>query len=174
MRLSRTSPFQSTHEQRAGMPFAARRQHSQCSQHIANQRAAFSLVEVLVVLVIIGLLAGIVTVNVRGYLTRGKQDAAKTQISVFKQALETFYTGQNRYPTNDEGLQVLTQRSAAINESLMDAIPRDPWGNAYQYIQPGRNGPYEVISFGADGREGGDTDTADADISSDITGNADS
>ena len=142
-----------------------------CNQHRTQRpiTRAFSLVEIMVVLVIIGLLAGIVTLNVRGYMVRGKQDAARTQIATYKQALDTWYTVYSRYPTNDEGLETLTLKTDKLPEPLIERIPLDPWGNAYQYNQPGRRGPYEVISFGADGREGGES--ADKDISSDdLTG----
>ena len=117
------------------------------------------------VLALMALLAGIVTVSVRPLLSRGKQNAARTEISNICSALESFYSVEGRYPTNDEGLAQLTQKTDRIPEPLLANLPVDPWGRPYQYLQPGRNSrPYEVISYGADGREGGQG--ADADICS--------
>ena len=120
-------------------------------------RRAFSLMEIMVVLVLIGLLASLVTINVRGYLVRGRQSAARAEIAALRDAIESFQMIHSRYPTNEEGLEILLQ-SRDHQEPLLAGtkVPRDPWGNAYQYNQPGENAPYEVISFGADGRPGGD------------------
>jgi general secretion pathway protein G len=116
----------------------------------------------LVVLVLIGLLAGIVTVSVRGYLIKGKQQAAEAQIASFKDALESYYTIHSRFPSNEQGLKALTKTSNEMPQPLMEAIPKDPWGNSYQYNYPGRNGrAYEIISYGADGREGGEGSNRD-------------
>jgi general secretion pathway protein G len=125
---------------------------------------AFSLAELMVVIVIIGLLAGMVTVNVRAYLIRAKQNTAKRELATIVQALNTFYTTYDRYPTNEEGLAVLTKPTEKITEALLEGQPTDPWGKPYQYNSPGANGPFEVICYGADGREGGEG--ADADINS--------
>lgn len=125
---------------------------------------AFSLVEVMVVLVIVGLLAGLVAVNARHYLTRGKQSAAKTELSTFATALEEYNSIYGRYPGNDEGLMALRQSSDRIPEPLITQDPIDPWGRPYQYVSPASDSAYEIICLGADGREGGEG--ADADISS--------
>ena len=128
-------------------------------------RGGFSLVELMVVFVLIGLLAGLVTVNVRGSLIKGRQNAARAEISAIKNALEQFYIDESRYPTNAEGLTILTQTSGKRPQALLNSVPKDPWGRPYQYNSPGRNNePYEVISFGADGKEGGDG--GDADVAS--------
>lgn len=129
-------------------------------------RRAFSLMEIMVVLVIIGLLAGLVTINVRGYLVRAKQNAARAEIATICEALEAFYSIYDRYPTNEEGLVILTQKSDRMSESLLQSLPVDPWQRPYHYNQPGRSGPYEVLTMGADGREGGDTGSMEADIGS--------
>ncbi len=128
-------------------------------------RSAFSLMEIMVVIVIIGLLAGVVTVNVRNYLIKAKQNAARQEIATIVGALNTFYTSYSRYPNHDEGLRVLVQASEKFPEPIIDGKLTDPWSRPYQYISPGRMGPFEVICYGADGREGGEG--ADADISSD-------
>lgn len=129
-----------------------------------DQRAAFSLVELMVVIVIIGLLAGTATVSVRSYLVRSKQNVAKSEIAKVVQALETYYAEYDSYPTTDEGLDALTEPSEAFTDGLLTTLPNDPWGNAYEYLNPGRDTAYEVISYGADSREGGDG--ADKDFSS--------
>ena len=127
-----------------------------------QKRRGFSLIEVMVVLVLIGLLAGLVTVSVRYYLSSGKQKAAAAQISSICTALETFYSVHGRYPESDEGLAVLSKKSEQINQPLLRQIPFDSWGHAYVYNMPGPNEePYEVVSLGADGREGGEGENAD-------------
>lgn len=133
-------------------------------QRLRRRRAckAFSLVEIMVVIVIIGLLASVVTVNVRSYMTRAKQNAARQEIATIVQALEAFYTATGRYPTNEEGIVSLTKPSQKFPEPPLSGEPRDPWGNSYQYNCPGTSGAYDVICYGGDGREGGSG--ADADI----------
>lgn len=120
----------------------------------------------MVVLVIIGLLAGVVSLNVRGYLISGRQNTARTEIATLCDALETYYTLHNRYPSNEEGLKALTEPTERLPEALIAKVPLDPWGNPYVYNQPGRYGPYEVFSQGADGQDGGEANSADADIAS--------
>jgi len=132
----------------------------------------FSLVEVMIVIVIIGLLAGAVTINVRRYMTKAKRNIAKQDIAVICEALDTYWAEKGRYPTNDEGLGVLVAPSDG-GESLLAGTTdglRDPWGRPYTYNCPASrsDGPYEVICYGADGRDGGDG--ADADICSDARG----
>jgi general secretion pathway protein G len=130
--------------------------------------AGFSLIEVLVVMVIIGLLAGLVVLVVfrtRSYLVASKQNAARAEIAKIVQALESFYAAHDRYPTNDEGLASLVASSEKFPDGLLNKVPTDPWKHAYQYNSPGRAGPFEVICLGGDGREGGEH--AARDISSD-------
>jgi general secretion pathway protein G len=107
------------------------------------------------VFVLIGILATLVTVNVRYYLLKGKQNAARAEISSICAALETYYSVNDRYPDNSQGLAALTEHSEKHPEPLLKQVPIDPWGHPYQYNRPGREGPYEVICFGADGRAGG-------------------
>ena len=127
-------------------------------------RAGFTLIEIMVVLVLLGLLATVVTVNVRHYMIKGKVGAARIDMSAIEHALSTFYSEYGRYPTNEEGLAVLTTPTAKVPEPLLTKMPVDPWGHPYLYFCPGRNGePYEVVCYGADGREGGTG--ADADLS---------
>ena len=125
------------------------------------RRHGFSLVELIVVMVILGMLAGLVAVRTRGYLITSRQKVAQTQIASFVQAVESFYALHSRYPTTDEGMEVLTEPTSSNPEPLLSKIPLDPWKNPYEYISPGTRLPYEIISLGADGREGGEGENAD-------------
>jgi len=129
-----------------------------------RRRAGFSLPELMVVIVIIGLLAGVATVSVRSYLVRGKQNIAKMEIAKICEALDAFYSHFDRYPTAEEGIAVLAAKTADFPDGLLNKVPNDPWGNRYEYLVPGSNGPYEVICYGGDHRQGGSG--GDADISS--------
>lgn len=127
-------------------------------------RRGFSLVELMVVIVIIGLLAGVVTISVRGYLVRSKQNVCRLEIAKICQALDTFYSEHDRYPTSEEGLEALVDKSEKFPDGILNKLPRDPWKQPYEYHVPAGDAPYEVIAYGADHREGGSG--ADADISS--------
>ena len=130
-------------------------------------RSAFSLIEVMLVIVIIALLAGAVSINVRGYLVKAKQSRARQDIGVIVHALTIFWSTYNRYPSSDEGLAVLTKPSEKMPEPPLSGggEPLDPWGQPYQYVCPGPNGqPFVVMCLGADNKPGGTG--ADQDISS--------
>jgi general secretion pathway protein G len=130
-----------------------------------KNKSGFSLVEIMVVIVIIGLLAAAVTLSVRSFLGRGRHGIAKMELNEIVGALDTFNAEMGRYPTEEEGLQVLLQPFGDYTEAILDSSLTDPWNHPYEYFVPGPNGePYEVISFGADGREGGTGE--DRDISS--------
>jgi len=129
----------------------------------------FTLVEVLVVIAIIGLMMGLVGPRVLNYLAESKVKAAKIQLQSFASALDLFYLDAGRYPTSAEGLTLLLRPVAGIpawNGPYLKGgnVPSDPWAKPYVYRSPGQNGPYDVLSYGADGQEGG-TGTA-ADIAS--------
>jgi len=131
---------------------------------MAQRRPAFSLVELMVVIIIIGLLSTLVAVQTRSYLIAGKQNAARAEISTIVSALESFYADQSRYPTNDEGIEILTVGTRSFPDGFLKKVPTDPWRRPYEYVSPAVNSPFDVVCLGGDGREGGDG--GDADISS--------
>ncbi len=111
----------------------------------------FSFIEVMVVVVIIGLLAGAVGLKVSDYMVTAKVNRAKSDIATIVDAVDAFNLKHSRFPSNEEGLTKLPLTNV-----------KDPWGNEYEYNSPGPdNEPYEVISYGADGQEGGEDDNAD-------------
>lgn len=123
----------------------------------------FSLVELMVVIVIIGLLAGAVSVGVRGYLIRGRQGAAKLEISNIMDALDTYYAIHGGYPTTRDGLGALRKPAAGFAEGILQVENfDDPWKHPYAYLSPGPNGErFLLVCYGADGREGGDDENRD-------------
>ena len=125
------------------------------------RRLGFSLVELMVVMVILGMLAGLVAVRTRSYLIQSKQNVAKFEIAEFVKAVDSFYATNSRYPTTDEGLEILTEPSSSNPEPILKKIPLDPWKNPYEYVSPGSNEPFEIVSLGADGREGGEGENRD-------------
>ena len=122
-----------------------------------DRRRAFSLIEIMIVVVIIGLMAGIVTYATTTYLDKGKRQRARSDITTYAGGVEAFYLDKGRYPDNQEGLK-------AIVPTYVKTLQNDPWGRPYLYLSPGRTSKFEVLSYGADGREGGAG--ADADMSS--------
>lgn len=131
----------------------------------------FTLIELMVVILIIGLLATIVVQNLRGATDRAKRVKAEADISALKTALDRYYLDNGFYPTTDQGLQALvssptTGRIPANYEEggYIERVPLDPWGNPYFYQSDGDN--YVLKSFGADGAEGGTGKNADIDGSS--------
>lgn len=128
----------------------------------------FTLIELLVVLLILGLIAGIAGPQVMNYLGESKAKAAKLQIEEFGSSLDLFKLDVSRYPSSQEGLQALVQAPSGQGAGSWHGpylkkkiVPKDPWGNDYQYASPGRQGHYDIVSLGADGREGGDGDNKD-------------
>ena len=129
-------------------------------------QAGFTLVEMLVVLVIIGLIMGLVGPRVLNYLGDARVKTARIQIQSFGSALDLFVIDAGRYPTTREGLSVLVHKPDRIeiwNGPYLKGtvVPKDPWGNEYVYRSPGQHGAYDLLSLGADGREGGTGSAAD-------------
>jgi general secretion pathway protein G len=131
----------------------------------AAGESGFTLMELLLVLVIVGLLAAVVGPTLYQRIKPAKQTAAREQIENFGTALDSFVVDTGRYPTTQEGLRALREKPDGSDKwngpYLKKEIPADPWGNAYIYRAPGRSGGYEIVSLGADGREGGEDENAD-------------
>lgn len=125
----------------------------------------FTLLELLVVMVIIGLLAAYVGPRYFAQLGKSEQSAAKAQIEALAKALDTYRLDTGYYPNADKGLNALVVKP---NDEpkwqgpyLQKAVPNDPWGRAYIYRVPGTNGDFDLLSYGKDGRPGGEADNAD-------------
>jgi len=127
--------------------------------------AGFTLVEMLVVITIIGMIMALVGPRVLNYLSESKAKAAKIQIESFSSALDLYFLDLGRYPTSNEGLSALTRNTNQIgwNGPYLrgGVVPNDPWGHIYVYRAPGASAPYEIISLGSDGQEGGSGTAAD-------------
>ena len=122
----------------------------------------FTLVELLLVLVILGILAAVVIPKFTGRSNDARIAAARTDISNIGTALDAFEVDIGHYPKTEEGLQALLENSASNGSwkgpYLKKGLPKDPWGNAYNYVAPGTHGDYDLSSNGPDGVEGGDDD----------------
>src|ERR1041385_1688943 len=127
--------------------------------------AGFTLIELIVVVVIIGLLAGLVVPQFIKQEEKATAKAARAQIELFGTALDTFRLDVGRYPTTQEGLAALTQKPASADRwdgpYLKKEVPPDPWGKPYVYKSPGDHGPYDIISYGAGGAPGGEDNNRD-------------
>ena len=134
----------------------------------------FTLVEILVVMIIIGLLAALVGPKLFGKVSTAKLKAAKAQIELFGTALDALRLDAGRYPTTEEGLKALREKPSGMEgwkgPYLSKEIPLDPWGKAFLYKSPGENGDYDLVSYGLDGAEGGEGENQDVVSWKDITG----
>ncbi|QDW41227.1 type II secretion system protein GspG [Bradyrhizobium sp. KBS0727] len=144
--------------------FSARGAHGRDRQDCGQQ--GFTLVEMLVVIAIIGLIMGLIGPRVLNYLSESKVKAAKIQLQSFGSALDLFYLDAGRFPSTAEGLTALVQRTPGVagwNGPYLKGgnVPNDPWSNPYLYRSPGERGPYDIMSYGADGQEGGSGAAAD-------------
>ncbi len=134
-----------------------------------TRQRGMTLIEILVVLVLIGVVMGILAGNFIGRGEKAKADAAKIEITQIEQALDLYKLEVGRYPTSAEGLQALIRQPTGVNNWngpywKKQTVPKDPWGTEYKYSAPGQNAPYEIVSLGADAKEGGEG--PDRDISS--------
>lgn len=134
-------------------------------KRIRCRERGFTLIELMIVIIIIGLLAGLVGPRLFGKLTQAKQKAAKAQIELFGTALDAFRLDVGRYPTTDEGLKALREKPSGLDAwkgpYLPKEIPMDPWGKPYLYKSPGEHGEYDLLTYGLDGVEGGEGENQD-------------
>jgi general secretion pathway protein G len=135
-----------------------------------QRRRGFTLIEIMVVVVIMGILATVATVQVLARLEEARRTAARTQIAAFETALDMYRLRNGIYPTTQQGLDALVKKPTIApiprrypDEPYMTNIPDDPWGNPYIYRCPGEKSAYDIISTGPDGEEGGEGRNADID-----------
>ncbi len=129
----------------------------------ANKHKGFTLIEIMVVVVILGILAAMVAPKILSRPDQAKITVARSDIETISQALELYRLDNGFYPSTDQGLEALVKKPTMSPEprswnpdGYLKKAPVDPWGNPYLYVQPGNHGKYDVYSLGADGREGGE------------------
>lgn len=136
----------------------------------ASRQLGFSLIEIMVVVVIMGIMAALIVPNLMDRPDQARAVAARQDIGAVMQALKLYRLDNGRYPSAEQGLQTLTSQpqpgqppssQANSRRSYMDRLPTDPWGTPYQYLNPGVHGEIDVFSLGADGRAGGEGNDAD-------------
>jgi len=136
---------------------------------VVKRQRGFTLIEVMVVIVILGVLAALVVPRIMSRPDEARVVAAKQDIATIMQALKLYKLDNRHYPSNAQGLQALVERPAGTPvaenwKRYLERLPVDPWGQPYQYLNPGLQGEVDVMSFGADGKAGGEG--FDADIGS--------
>ena len=132
-----------------------------------HRQRGFTLIEIMVVVIIIGILAAIVAPNVMGRLDQAQVTKAQADIRAIESALNFYRLDNYAYPTSEQGLEALVTPPSDPNiknwkpGGYLDRMPQDPWQNPYQYLNPGQHGEIDIYSFGADGRPGGEGLNAD-------------
>lgn len=132
---------------------------------ILRKRDGFTLIEILVVIIILGLLSALVAPKFFGKVDKAKVKTTKAQINLLGTALDDFRLDNGRYPTTDEGLDALREKPEELQNwdgpYLPKPVPSDPWDQPYQYKSPGDHGEYDLFSYGKDGVEGGENSDKD-------------
>jgi len=133
----------------------------------------FTIIEIMAVVIIIGILASIVAFNVFGKVEDARIKATKASLGVLDDAVTQFKLDTGRFPTEEEGLNALVEKPTDVMNYPQDGylktrtVPKDSWGHDFIYrLNPEKGGPFEIVSYGADGEEGGEADTPNADLSS--------
>ena len=127
----------------------------------------FTLIEIMVVVVILGILAAIIAPNIIGRVEQARITRAKTDIQTIEAALKMYRIDNSRYPTTEQGLEALVKKPAGANlpsytpGGYLERLRVDPWNSPYQYLYPGQNGPLDIYSYGADGLPDGAEGDAD-------------
>ncbi|GIZ50773.1 type II secretion system major pseudopilin GspG [Noviherbaspirillum aridicola] len=141
-------------------------QHSRINSRVRSR--GFTLIEIMVVVVIMGILAALVVPKLMGRADDARITAARQDIATLMSALKLYRLDNQRYPTTDQGLQALISKPTSgpaangwKNGGYIDKLPKDPWGGQYQYLSPGVKGEVDVFSYGADGQPGGTGNDAD-------------
>lgn len=134
--------------------------------HYRHKQAGFSLIEILVVLVIMGLLIGIVAPNVIGFASKARIERVATDFHALETALKLYRLENFTYPTSEQGLEALVEKPSLAPvpknwRKYLDEEPKDPWGNTYLYLSPGENGDFDIYTLGADGLSGGEGENKD-------------
>jgi general secretion pathway protein G len=134
----------------------------------SSHARGFTLIEIMVVVVILGILAALVVPKLIGRVDESRIAAARLDINNLKAALQMYKLDNQRYPTTEQGLQALVTKPTSGPEpkgwrsgGYIEKLPNDPWKNPYQYLSPGTHGPIDIFSYGADGQPGGTGDDAD-------------
>jgi general secretion pathway protein G len=131
-----------------------------------GRQAGFTLIEIMVVVVILGILAALVAPNVIGRIGDAQANAAKADIRAIESAMKLYRMDNFKYPTTDQGVEALVTRPAEAKNwpsgGYLDKVPKDPWGEPYRYLSPGQNGEIDIFTLGADNQPGGEG--VDADI----------
>jgi len=132
-----------------------------------GKNQGFTLIEIMVVIVILGVLGALVIPNVLGRTGEARVKAATVDLRAISTALDMYRMDNFVYPSSDQGLGALVAKPSGFPEAknwvepYLKKSPKDPWGNDYQYISPGSNGPYDLFSLGADGKPGGEGEASD-------------
>lgn len=131
----------------------------------SRQQQGFTLIEIMVVVIILGILAAIVAPNVIGRVADAQIQAAKSDIRGIENALKLYRLDNFSYPSSEQGLQALVTKPADPNvrnwKRYLDRMPKDPWGNQYLYLNPGNNAEIDIYTLGRDGRPGGEDEDGD-------------
>ncbi|WP_250462127.1 type II secretion system major pseudopilin GspG [Microbulbifer litoralis] len=132
-----------------------------------RKSGGFTLIEIMVVIVILGVLAALVVPNVLGRTGEARMKAAAVDLRAIETALDMYRMDNFVYPSSDQGLEALISKPSGFpeaknwNQPYLKKAPKDPWGNQYQYISPGSSGPYDLFSLGSDGKPGGEGEASD-------------